>query len=139
MKKIFLFVVALVGIISCSKSSDDKGNNGTENIDTQETTTYSPPDWIIGTWKGEYVSYVFEKDRFCVKPKIGLRNCSTTKGYAKGVVQKRIDANNYFIRMQLVGNTSTVIGGTFKRKSANQIVMIDSDGKELENETYTKN
>jgi|GEM_PF-163686 len=139
MKKIFLFVVALVGIISCSKSSDDKGNNRTENIDTQETTTYSPPDWIIGTWKGEYVSYVFEKNRFCVKPKIGLRNCSTTKGYAKGVVQKRIDANNYFIKMQLVGNTSTVIGGTFKRKSANQIVMIDSDGKELENETYTKN
>ena len=89
MKKIFLFVVALVGIISCSKSSDDKGNNRTENIDTQETTTYSPPDWIIGTWEGTHVSYIFESNRFCIKPKIGLKNCSTTKGYAKGVEQKR--------------------------------------------------
>ena len=136
MKKIFLFVVALVGIISCSKSSDDKGNNRTENIDTQETTTYSPPDWIIGTWKGEYVSYVFEKDRFCVKPKIGLRNCSTTKGYAKGVVQKRIDANNYVIKMQLVENTTTVIGGTFRKISDTQIGWLNPNG-EVE-ETYTK-
>ena len=136
MKKIFLFVVALVGIISCSKSSDDKGNNRTENIDTQETTTYSPPDWIIGTWKGEYVSYVFEKNRFCVKPKIGLRNCSTTKGYAKGVVQKRIDANNYVIKMQLVENTTTVIGGTFRKISDTQIGWLNPNG-EVE-EIYTK-
>ena len=139
MKKIFLFIVVLAEIISCSKSSDDKRNNGARNVNTQETTTYSPPDWIIGTWEAPYVSYIFEKDRFCIKPKIGLKNCSTTKGFAKGAVQKRISTDTYYIRMQLVGNTSTVIGGTFKRKSANQIVMIDSDGKELENETYTKN
>ena len=136
MKKIFLFVVALAGIISCSKSSDDKGNNGTENIDNQITTTYSPPDWIIGTWEGTYVSYIFENNRFCVKPKIGLKNCSTTKGYAKGVVQKRIDANNYFIKMQLVENTTTVIGGTFRKISDTQIGWLNPNG-EVE-ETYTK-
>lgn len=136
MKKIFLFVVALVGIISCSKSSDDKGNNGTENIDTQETTTYSPPDWIIGTWEAPYVSYIFEKDRFCIKPKIGLKKCSNHKGYAKGVVQKRIDANNYFIKMQLVENTTTVIGGTFRKISDNQIGWLNPNG-EVE-EIYTK-
>jgi hypothetical protein len=137
MKKIFLFVVALVGIISCSKSSDDKGNNGTENIDTQETTTYSPPDWIIGTWEAPYLSYIFEKDRFCIKPKSALKNsCSTDKDYAKGVVQKRISADTYYIRMQLVENTTTVIGGTFKKLSATQIGWLNPNG-EVE-ETYTK-
>ena len=136
MKKIFLLVVALVGIISCSKSSDDKGNNGTENIDPQETTTYSPPDWIIGTWEGTHVSYIFESNRFCIKPKIGLKNCSTTKGYAKGVVQKRISADTYYIRMQLVENTTTVIGGAFRKISDTQIGWLNPNG-EVE-EIYTK-
>ena len=136
MKRIFLFVVALVGIISCSKSSDDKGNNGTENIDPQETTTYSPPDWIIGTWEGTHVSYIFESNRFCIKPKIGLKNCSTTKGYAKGVVQKRISADTYYIRMQLVENTTTVIGGAFRKISDTQIGWLNPNG-EVE-EIYTK-
>ena len=116
MKKIFLFVVALVGIISCSKSSDDKGNNRTENIDTQETTTYSPPDWIIGTWEGTHVSYIFESNRFCIKPKIA--------------------ADTYYIKMLLVENTTTVIGGTFKKLSATQIGWLNPNG-EVE-ETYTK-
>ena len=128
MKKIFLFVVALAGIISCSKSSDDKGNNGTENIDNQITTPYSPPDRIIGTWEGTYVS--------CIKPKIGLKNCSTTKGYAKGVEQKKIAADTYYIKMLLVENTTTVIGGTFKKLSASQIGWLNPNG-EVE-ETYTK-
>ena len=136
MKKIFLFVVALAGIISCSKSSDDKGNNGTENIDNQITTTYSPPAWIIGTWEGTYVSYIFESNRFCIKPKIGLKNCSTTKGYAKGVEQKKIAADTYYIKMLLVENTTTVIGGTFKKLSATQIGWLNPNG-EVE-ETYTK-
>ena len=136
MKKIFLFIVVLAEIISCSKSSDDKRNNGARNVNTQETTTYSPPDWIIGTWEAPYVSYIFEKDRFCIKPKIGLKNCSTTKGFAKGVVQKRISTDTYYIRMQLVGNTSTVIGGTFKKLSATQIGWLNPNG-EVE-ETYTK-
>jgi hypothetical protein len=136
MKKIFLFIVVLAEIISCSKSSDDKRNNGARNVNTQETTTYSPPDWIIGTWEAPYVSYIFEKDRFCIKPKIGLKKCSNHKGYAKGVVQKRIDANNYFIKMQLVENTTTVIGGTFRKISDTQIGWLNPNG-EVE-EIYTK-
>lgn len=49
MKKIFLFLVALVGIVACSKgdsgSSEDGGNSGGGNV-----TGYNPPSWIIGTW-----------------------------------------------------------------------------------------
>ena len=59
MKKIFLFLVALVGIVACSKgdsgSSEDGGNSGGESV-----TGYNPPSWIIGTWMDESNSTGFK-------------------------------------------------------------------------------
>lgn len=63
MKKIFLFLVALVGIVACSKgdssSSEDGGNSSIAG--------YNPPSWIIGTWMDESNStgFKFTSNNFC--------------------------------------------------------------------------
>ena len=46
MKKIFLFLIALVGIVACSKSDSGSSDNGGGG----SVAGYNPPDWIIGTW-----------------------------------------------------------------------------------------
>ena len=56
MKKIFLFLVALVGIVACSKSDSGSSDNGGGG----SVAGYNPPDWIIGTWMDESNSTGFK-------------------------------------------------------------------------------
>ena len=136
MKKIFLFVVALVGIISCSKSSDDKGNNGTENIDTQETTTYSPPDWIIGTWIWDTsadIAYTFSKTDICNQT-LASSTCALSNPQIITSIEQTIKGNDYTVKINLVGGSS--INYAWRKISDKKIAKFDLKGQVTE--TYTK-
>ena len=63
MKKIFLFLVALVGIVACSKSDSGSSENGGNS----SIAGYNPPYWIIGTWMDESNStgFKFTSNNFC--------------------------------------------------------------------------
>ena len=72
MKKIFLFLVAFVGIVACSKSdsgSSESGGGGS-------VAGYNPPDWIIGTWMNtnNSIGFKFTSNNFC-QITTGASNC----------------------------------------------------------------
>ena len=63
MKKIFLFLIALVGIVACSKSDSGSSDNGGGG----SVAGYNPPDWIIGTWMNgnNSIGFKFTSNNFC--------------------------------------------------------------------------
>ena len=72
MKKIFLFLIALVGIVACSKSDSGSSDNGGGG----SVAGYNPPDWIIGTWMNtnNSIGFKFTSNNFC-QITTGASNC----------------------------------------------------------------
>ena len=72
MKKIFLFLAALVGIVACSKGDSGSSDNGGGG----SVAGYNPPDWIIGTWMdtNNSTGFKFTSNNFC-QIAAGASNC----------------------------------------------------------------
>lgn len=136
MKKIFLFLVALVGIVACSKgdsgSSEDGGNSGGESV-----IGYNPPSWIIGTWISDLTKttgYSFTKDDYCITAGITLCYLSGSMKQTVTKVEQEIKGDIYTLSIEVEGSLKTPV--SFKRISANQIAKLNLAG-EIEY-TFTK-
>ncbi|WP_454945387.1 hypothetical protein [Capnocytophaga granulosa] len=137
MKKIFLFLVALVGIVACSKgdsgSSESGGNSGGGNV-----TGYNPPSWIIGTWISDLTKttgYSFTKDDHCMI--VHGSTCYFSGVYANIVskVEQEIKGDVYTIKI-IMNDGSSTYEKTFKKIADNKIAELNLVG-EIEY-TFTK-
>lgn len=135
MKKIFLFLVALVGIVACSKSdngsSENGGNSGGGNI-----TGYNPPSWIIGTWIWDTsadIAYTFSKTDICNQT-VGSSTCALSNPEIITSVEQTISGNDYTVKINLVGGSS--INYAWRKISDKKIAKFDLKGQVTE--TYTK-
>ncbi len=135
MKKIFLFLVALVGIVACSKSdngsSENGGNSGGGNI-----TGYNPPSWIIGTWIWDTsadIAYTFSKTDICNQT-VGSSTCALSNPEIITSVEQTIKGNDYTVKINLVGGSS--INYAWRKISDKKIAKFDLKGQVTE--TYTK-
>ena len=135
MKKIFLFLVALVGIVACSKSdngsSENGGNSGGGNI-----TGYNPPSWIIGTWIWDTsadIAYTFSKTDICNQT-VGSSTCALSNPQIITSVEQTISGNDYTVKINLVGGSS--INYAWRKISDKKIAKFDLKGQVTE--TYTK-
>ena len=133
MKKIFLFLVAFVGIVACSKSSsssDDDGGSGS-------VAGYNPPSWIIGTWISDLTKttgYSFTKDDHCIIAGTTLCYLSGSMKQTVTKVEQEIKEDIYTLSIEVEGSLKTSV--SFKRISANQIAKLNLAG-EIEY-TFTK-
>ena len=135
MKKIFLFLVALVGIVACSKgdsgSSENGGNSGGGNI-----TGYNPPSWIIGTWIWDTsadIAYTFSKTDICNQT-VGSSTCALSNPEIITSIEQTISGNDYTVKINLVGGSS--INYAWRKISDKKIAKFDLKGQVTE--TYTK-
>jgi len=135
MKKIFLFLIALVGIVACSKSdngsSENGGNSGGGNI-----TGYNPPSWIIGTWIWDTsadIAYTFSKTDICNQT-VGSSTCALSNPEIITSVEQTISGNDYTVKINLVGGSS--INYAWRKISDKKIAKFDLKGQVTE--TYTK-
>ena len=135
MKKIFLFLVALVGIVACSKSdngsSENGGNSGGGNI-----TGYNPPSWIIGTWIWDTsadIAYTFSKTDICNQT-LGSSTCALSNPQIITSIEQTIKGNDYTVKINLVGGSS--INYAWRKISDKKIAKFDLKGQVTE--TYTK-
>nr|WP_314678911.1 hypothetical protein [uncultured Capnocytophaga sp.] len=135
MKKIFLFLVAIVGIVACSKSdngsSENGGNSGGGNI-----TGYNPPSWIIGTWIWDTsadIAYTFSKTDICNQT-VGSSTCALSNPEIITSVEQTISGNDYTVKINLVGGSS--INYAWRKISDKKIAKFDLKGQVTE--TYTK-
>lgn len=143
MKKILLFVSAVILSVSCS-SDDNESNNSSTYIIT-------PPEWIQGTWLREFdssVGYKFTTNDFCqILPmsnncwKTQIENAnslSSPESYKLKVTQETSDSN-YSISMGNYGSQSFKF--IFRKKSNNEIIWSNAPGfteEQLELFTYKK-
>ena len=135
MKKIFLFLVAIVGIVDFSKSdngsSENGGNSGGGNI-----TGYNPPSWIIGTWIWDTsadIAYTFSKTDICNQT-VGSSTCALSNPEIITSVEQTISGNDYTVKINLVGGSS--INYAWRKISDKKIAKFDLKGQVTE--TYTK-
>lgn len=135
MKKFFLFLVALMGIVACSKSdsgsSENGGNSGGGNI-----TGYNPPSWIIGTWIWDTsadIAYTFSKTDICNQT-VGSSTCALSNPEIITSVEQTISGNDYTVKINLVGGSS--INYAWRKISDKKIAKFDLKGQVTE--TYTK-
>ena len=135
MKKIFLFLVALVGIVACSKSdsgsSENGGNSGGGNI-----TGYNPPSWIIGTWIWDTsadIAYTFSKTDICNQT-LASSTCALSNPQIITNIEQTIKGNDYTVKINLVGGSS--INYAWRKISDKKIAKFDLKGQVTE--TYTK-
>ena len=135
MKKIFLFLIALVGIVACSKSdngsSENGGNSGGGNI-----TGYNPPSWIIGTWIWDTsadIAYTFSKTDICNQT-LSSSTCALSNPEIITSVEQTISENDYTVKINLVGGSS--INYAWRKISDKKIAKFDLKGQVTE--TYTK-
>ena len=135
MKKIFLFLVAFVGIVACSKgdsgSSGDGGNSGGGNI-----TGYNPPSWIIGTWIWDTsadIAYTFSKTDICNQT-LSSSTCALSNPEIITSIEQTISGNDYTVKINLVGGSS--INYAWRKISDKKIAKFDLKGQVTE--TYTK-
>lgn len=135
MKKIFLFLVAIVGIVACSKSdngsSENGGNSGGGNI-----TGYNPPSWIIGTWIWDTsadIAYTFSKTDICNQT-LSSSTCALSNPEIITSVEQTISENDYTVKINLVGGSS--INYAWRKISDKKIAKFDLKGQVTE--TYTK-
>ena len=94
MKKIFLFLIALVGIVACSKSDSGSSDNGGGG----SVAGYNPPDWIIGTWIndiGGNTGYSFTKKDYCITAGPTLCYLSGSMKQAVTKVEQEIKGDIY--------------------------------------------
>lgn len=140
MKKILLFVSAVIFSVSCSSDDNEINNSSNSKI--------TPPEWIQGTWTKNGAGYKFTSDDFCqISPM--LDNCwktqienanslSSPESYKLKVTQE-ISDSNYSI---LMGNSSSQsFKFVFKKKSNNEIIWSNAPGfteEQLELFTYKK-
>ena len=125
MKKIFLFLIALVGIVACSKS--DNGSS---------ITGYNPPSWIIGTWIWDTsadIAYTFSKTDICSQT-VGSSTCALSNPEIITSVEQTISGNDYTVKINLVGGSS--INYAWRKISDKKIAKFDLKGQVTE--TYTK-
>lgn len=135
MKKIFLFLVALVGIVACSKgdsgSSENGGNSGGGNI-----TGYNPPSWIIGTWIWDTsadIAYTFSKTDICNQT-LSSSTCALSNPEIITSIEQTISGNDYTVKINLVGGSS--INYAWRKISDKKIAKFNLKGQVTE--TYTK-
>ena len=132
MKKIFLFLIALVGIVACSKNdsgSSDKGGGGS-------VAGYNPPDWIIGTWIWDTsadIAYTFSKTDICNQT-LASSTCALSNPEIITSVEQSISGNDYTVKINLVGGSS--INYAWRKISDKKIAKFDLKGQVTE--TYTK-
>lgn len=132
MKKIFLFLVALVGIVACSKSdsgsSDDGGNSSIAG--------YNPPSWIIGTWIWDTsadIAYTFSETDICNQT-LNSSTCALSNPQIITSIEQTIKGNDYTVKINLVGGSS--INYAWRKISDKKIAKFNLKGQVTE--TYTK-
>ena len=131
MKKIFLFLVALVGIVACSKgdsgSSEDGGNSGGESV-----TGYNPPSWIIGTWMDESNStgFKFTSKDFC-QVVTGTSHCRLSNPYVIVTESKATD-NSFSFTFKIASSEHSYV---FERLEGGK---IKTTNRGTLNDTYIK-
>lgn len=133
MKKIFLFLIALVGIVACSKSDSGSSDNGGGG----SVAGYNPPDWIIGTWIndiGGNTGYSFTKKDYCITAGTTLCYLSGSMKQAVTKVEQEIKGDIYTLSIEVEGSLTTSV--SFKRISANQIARLNLAGEQ--EYTFTK-
>ena len=133
MKKIFLFLIALVGIVACSKSDSGSSDNGGGG----SVAGYNPPDWIIGTWIndiGGNTGYSFTKKDYCITAGTTLCYLSGSMKQAVTKVEQEIKGDIYTLSIEVEGSIKTPV--SFKRISANQIAKLNLAGEQ--EYTFTK-
>ena len=135
MKKIFLFFVALMGIVACSKSdsgsSENGGNSGGGNI-----TGYNPPSWIIGTWIWDTsadIAYTFSKTDICNQT-LASSTCALSTPEIIKSIEQTINGNDYTVKINLINGNS--ISHAWRKISDKKIAKFDLKGQVTE--TYTK-
>ena len=132
MKKIFLFFVALMGIVACSKSdsgSSESGGGGS-------VAGYNPPDWIIGTWIWDTsadIAYTFSKTDICNQT-LASSTCALSNPQIITSIEQTIKGNDYTVKINLVGGSS--INYAWRKISDKKIAKFDLKGQVTE--TYTK-
>ncbi|MDD3966558.1 MAG: hypothetical protein WDA41_00920 [Candidatus Neomarinimicrobiota bacterium] len=104
MKRLVVFLLALFLIVGCqSVFTPDEGG------------TFSPPNWIQGTWSDEssLTEFTFTKDNIVSSP-AGLINISFLELYADNVIVQNKSASEY------------------------EVSIENSEGEELENYKFEK-
>ena len=134
MKKIFLFLIAFVGIVACSKSDSGSSDNG----GTGSVAGYNPPSWIIGTWINDLTKttgYSFTKDDHCMI--VHGSTCLLSGANAKIVskVEQEVKGDVYTIKI-IMNEGSSTYEKTFKKIADNKIAELNLAG-EIES-TFTK-
>ena len=132
MKKIFLFLVALVGIVACSKSDSGSSDNGGGG----SVAGYNPPDWIIGTWIWDTsadFAYTFTKTNIC-RLALSTNSCDLSDHQKITSVEQTIDGNNYTVKINLISGGS--INHAWRKLSDKKIAKFNLKGEVTE--TYTK-
>ena len=120
MKKIFLFLIALVGIVACSKSDSGSSDNGGGG----SVAGYNPPDWIIGTWIWDTsadIAYTFSKTDICNQT-LGSSTCALSTPQIIKSIEQTINGNS--------------ISHAWRKISDKKIAKFDLKGQVTE--TYTK-
>ena len=114
MKKIFLFLIALVGIVACSKSDSGSSDNGGGG----SVAGYNPPDWIIGTWIndiGGNTGYSFTKKDYCITAGPTLCYLSGSMKQAVTKVEQEIKGDIYTLSIEVEGSIKTPV--SFSRRN----------------------
>lgn len=143
MKKILLFVSAV--ILSASCSSDDNEINNSSN------SKITPPEWIQGTWLQDNsykLGYKFTTNDFCQilptteycwKSVVELTNSVTPSDNNKSSISQESSATVYSITLNIYGAQKTIL--SFRKKSNNEIIWSNAPGfteEQLELFTYKK-
>ena len=132
MKKIFLFLIALVGIVACSKSDSGSSDNGGGG----SVAGYNPPSWIIGTWIWDTsadIAYTFSKTDICNQT-VGSSTCALSNPEIITSVEQTISGNDYTVKINFVGGSS--INYAWRKISDKKIAKFNLKGQVTE--TYTK-
>ena len=128
MKKIFLFLIALVGIVACSKSDSGSSDNGGGG----SVAGYNPPDWIIGTWMdgSNSIGFKFTSEGFC-QVAAGTSNCFLDSSYVT-VTENKITNNSFSLTFKVA---STEFSYVFERLEGGK---IKTTNRGTLNDTYIK-
>ena len=133
MKKIFLFLIALVGIVACSKSDSGNSDNGGGG----SVAGYNPPDWIIGTWIWDTsadFAYTFSKTDICHQA-VGISSCDLSNPQIIKSIEQTINGNDYTLKINFIGGAAS-IDHAWRKISDKKIAKINLRGQITE--TYTK-
>lgn len=132
MKKIFLFLIALVGIVACSKSDSGSSDNGGGG----SVAGYNPPSWIIGTWIWDTsadIAYTFSETDICNQT-LNSSTCALSNPQIITSIEQTIKGNDYTVKINLVGGSS--INYAWRKISDKKIAKFNLKGQVTE--TYTK-